>query len=141
MNPNFHAQITAFNKMYGLPVADVPTLSLQPLLHRLPKLKTILLDEVYEADTIETPDELDTLTNLADWLGDIIVYCTSEAAKYGIPMRDVLDIIMASNMSKLGADNLPIIADGKVQKGPNYWKPEPKIKELLKARRADAGLV
>jgi hypothetical protein len=44
----------------------------------------------------------------------------------------VLQIIMDSNASKLGADGKPIYdANGKFLKGPNYWKPEPKIRELL----------
>jgi len=44
----------------------------------------------------------------------------------------VLDIIMDSNESKLGADGKPIYdANGKFLKGPNYWRPEPRIKALL----------
>jgi predicted HAD superfamily Cof-like phosphohydrolase len=69
---------------------------------------------------------------MADLLGDVIVYCRSEALKYGLPLEDVLDIIMDSNESKLGADGKPIYdANGKFLKGPDYWKPEPKIKALL----------
>src|SRR6476620_5595229 len=45
-----------------------------------------------------------------------------------------IDDIMDSNESKLGADGNPIYdANGKFLKGPNYWKPEPKIQELLAA--------
>ena len=70
--------------------------------------------------------------NDAPLLGDVIVYCRSEALKYGIPLEAVLQIIMDSNASKLGADGKPIYdANGKFLKGPNYWKPEPKIRELL----------
>jgi predicted HAD superfamily Cof-like phosphohydrolase len=65
-------------------------------------------------------------------LGDVIVYCRSEALKYGIPLEAVLQIIMDSNASKLGADGKPIYdANGKFLKGPNYWKPEPEIRKLL----------
>lgn len=79
-------------------------------------------------------DELDALTEVADWLGDMMVFIRSEALKWGIPLEEVLTIIMASNESKLGADGKPIKdANGKFLKGPNYWKPEPKIKELLRA--------
>jgi predicted HAD superfamily Cof-like phosphohydrolase len=39
-------------------------------------------------------------------------------------IEDVFDEIQRSNMSKLGADGLPIFrADGKVLKGPSYFKP------------------
>jgi len=72
------------------------------------------------------------LVEIADLLGDIVVYCRSEALKYGIPLEGVLDIIMDSNESKLGADGLPIYnEDGKFLKGPNYWRPEPMIRALL----------
>ena len=64
----------------------------------------------------------------------MIVYCRSEALKYGIPLEEVLSIIMDSNESKLGADGKPIYnANGKFLKGPNYRKPEPMIKKLLVA--------
>ena len=74
---------------------------------------------------------VDVLADMSDWLGDIVVYCASEARRWGIPMPDVLRIIMESNFSKLGADGKPIYDErGKVMKGPNYWKPEPKIREM-----------
>ena len=39
-------------------------------------------------------------------------------------IEDVFDEIQKSNMSKLGADGKPIYReDGKVMKGPNYFKP------------------
>jgi predicted HAD superfamily Cof-like phosphohydrolase len=76
---------------------------------------------------------------LADLLGDIQVYAASEMAKFGLPLDQVLAIIMQSNFSKLGADGKPIYDErGKVQKGPDYWKPEPKIKEMLAALQAPA---
>ena len=71
---------------------------------------------------------------LADLLGDIQVYCASEMAKFGLPLDQVLAIIMQSNFSKLGADGKPIYDErGKVMKGPDYWKPEPKLQAMLTA--------
>lgn len=85
-----------------------------------------------DGDTWHEYTELDCLVDLADWLGDIQVYCASEMAKYGLPIKEVLRIIMSSNFSKLDANGNPIYdAEGKVQKGPMYWKPEPQIKALL----------
>ena len=72
------------------------------------------------------------LTPVADLLGDIVVYCTSEAQRHGIPLPAVLDVIMDSNASKLQADGTPLFIAGKLQKGPGYWKPEAKIEELLR---------
>ena len=75
------------------------------------------------------------LAHISDWFGDMIVYCASELAKYGMRTDDVLGVIMASNMSKLGEDGKPLYdARGKVLKGPGYWKPEPMIQRLIEAR-------
>ena len=130
--------IAAMNAMYRLPAHEKPTLPADTA-DRLRKFKATLLDEVHEIDDIIAATEagapaLETVVAIADLLGDIIVYCRSEALKYGIPLEAVLDIIMDSNESKLGADGNPIYdANGKFLKGPNYWKPEPKIRELLAA--------
>jgi len=46
-------------------------------------------------------------------------------------ISEVFDEIQRSNMSKLGEDNKPIFRDdGKVMKGPNYFKPD--IKGVFK---------
>jgi hypothetical protein len=132
----FARRIAAMNAMYRLPANDEPTLPADAP-DRLRKFKATLLDEVHEIDEIIAAAQagaapLETAVAIADLLGDIIVYCRSEALKYGIPLEDVLDIIMDSNESKLGADGDPIYdANGKFLKGPNYWKPEPRIRELL----------
>ncbi|MHA0110778.1 hypothetical protein ACXYUI_27030, partial [Klebsiella pneumoniae] len=77
-------------------------------------------------------DKLGVLTELSDWLGDLVVYCASEAQRWGLPLDRILSVIMQSNFSKLGADGKPFYDErGKVMKGPNYWKPEPRIQELL----------
>ena len=124
------------NAMYKLPACDTPTLP-ENVAERLVKFKATLLDEVHEIDEIvqlanSGASANDVAVAIADVLGDIMVYCRSEALKYGLPLEDVLDIIMDSNESKLDADGKPIYdANGKFLKGPNYWKPEPKIKALL----------
>ena len=139
----FAVRIAAMNAMYKLPVQQSPVLPTDPA-DRLRKFKATLLDEVNEIDEIVTAVEqkatpVDVLVAVADFLGDVIVYCRSEALKYGIPLEEVLTIIMDSNESKLGADGKPIYDDnGKFLKGPNYWKPEPRIKELLQAVIAQA---
>jgi len=130
------------NVMYRLPIEKIPTLPINTA-DRLTKFKATLLDEVNEIDEIisaasNQAADIDVLVALADLLGDIVVYCRSEALKYGIPLEDVLQVIMDSNESKLDEDGNPIYdANGKFLKGPNYWKPEPKIREtLLRLRKA-----
>ncbi len=137
----FSDDIAKFNGIYRLPVNAKPTLDVGvPTAERLAAFKDILMEEVHEMDEIlvalkEGKDALQVLTMLADLLGDIQVYCASEMAKFGLPLDQVLSIIMQSNFSKLGADGLPIYDErGKVMKGPHYWKPEPKIAEMLAKR-------
>lgn len=136
MNKPFPERIAAMNAMYRLPAHDRPTLPAD-IADRLVKFKATLLDEVHEIDEISRlakngGDPVDVAVAIADLLGDIIVYCRSEALKYGLPLEEVLDVIMDSNESKLGADGKPIYdANGKFLKGPDYWRPEPRIKALL----------
>jgi hypothetical protein len=136
----FSGDIAKFNGIYKLPVSQVPTLDVGvPAAERLRAFKDILGEELDEVDDIVAALEsgapaLQVLTMLADLLGDIQVYCASEMAKFGLPLDAVLSIIMQSNFSKLGADGQPIYDErGKVMKGPNYWKPEPKIQAMLEA--------
>ena len=138
MMSDFSKDISKFNGIYKLPVNTQPTLEVGvPAAERMAAFKDILMEEVHEIDEIieaqkSGADPVQVLTMLADLLGDIQVYCASEMAKFGLPLDQVLSIIMQSNFSKLGADGLPIYDErGKVMKGPNYWKPEPKIEALL----------
>ncbi len=141
----FAERITEFNNMYKLPVSDKPIL--QPV-ERLQNFKNILTEEVNEVDEIiekynelmktgnlEHQANVELLTDISDWLGDMVVYISSESKKFGIDLDKTLDIIMQSNLSKLGADGKPIYDErGKVLKGPGYWKPEPKIAEMIESQ-------
>lgn len=137
----FAEAIKRFNAIYKLDSNEMPTLLGSD---RIKNFKDILLEEVHEADVlmekyqaVETGDmsseqKLALLTEMSDWLGDLVVYCASEARRWGLPLDKILGIIMESNFSKLGADGEPIYdARGKVMKGPDYWKPEPKISAML----------
>jgi hypothetical protein len=136
MPQTFAERIAAMNAMYRLPSNVKPSIP-EDVSERLMKFKATLMDEVHEIDDIvsmvsDGSSKLDIAVAIADLLGDIIVYCRSEALKYGIPLESVLGVIMDSNESKLDLDGKPIYdSNGKFLKGPNYWKPEPKIKEVL----------
>jgi NTP pyrophosphatase (non-canonical NTP hydrolase) len=142
MKKSFQERIAAMNAMYKLPANGRPSLPAD-VSDRLVKFKATLLDEVHEIDEIvrlarDGAPSIDVAVAIADLLGDIMVYCRSEALKYGLPLEEVLDIIMDSNESKLGPDGKPIYdANGKFLKGPNYWKPELKIKALLDREMRD----
>ena len=73
------------------------------------------------------------LIEVADALGDMLYILCGTIITHG--MQDVIDEvfeeIQRSNMSKLGSDGKPIYReDGKVLKGPNYFKPN--IAKILK---------
>lgn len=135
---NFDILIDRFNHMYALPHYDVGT-TRSAVLDRLRKFRDILCEEMTELTVIINNVEAGNYasfdhfrTELADFLGDVQVYCASEMDRFNMRNSAILDIIMESNFSKLGLDGLPIHDErGKVMKGPNYWKPEPTIHAYL----------
>lgn len=138
----FELDCREFNNLYKL--GSFKNAEQAASLERILQLKKMLTDELAEIDEIIyglAPDTfpslytpMDLRVELADLLGDLQVYCASEMIRWGIPVQGTLDIIMSSNRSKLGTDGLPLMKDGKVQKGPDYWKPEPAIRAMLIAK-------
>jgi hypothetical protein len=134
----FDASVDKFNKMYGLPCGAVPTQTdVGDAGTRLANFRSILTKELSEEDALQVflgSDQSDAakLAEVADWLGDIVVYAASEMRRFVLPINDVLAIIMESNYSKLDENGNPILDErGYVGKGPNYWKPEPKLRALF----------
>jgi len=82
------------------------------------------------------------LVEVADALGDMLYILCGTIIEHGmqhkieevfeeIQIEEVFEEIQRSNMSKLGDDGQPIYReDGKVLKGPNYFKPN--IDAILK---------
>ncbi|WP_040282425.1 pyrophosphohydrolase domain-containing protein [Psychroserpens damuponensis] len=74
------------------------------------------------------------LVEVADALGDMLYILCGTIIEHGLQhkIEEVFDEIQRSNMSKLGDDGEPIYReDGKVLKGPNYFKPH--IKSILES--------
>ena len=72
------------------------------------------------------------MIEVADALGDMLYILCGTIIEHGMQhkIEAVFEEIQQSNMSKLGADGQPIYRqDGKVLKGPNYFKPN--IKQIL----------
>ncbi len=72
------------------------------------------------------------LVEVADALGDMLYILCGTILEHGMQhkIEEVFEEIQKSNMSKLGADGKPIYRkDGKVLKGPNYFKPN--IEQIL----------
>lgn len=67
------------------------------------------------------------LVEIADALGDMMYILCGTIIEHGLQhkIEAVFDEIQRSNMSKLDASGSPIYReDGKVMKGPNYFKPD-----------------
>ena len=66
------------------------------------------------------------MIEVADALGDMLYILCRTILEHGMQdiIEPIFDEIQKSNMSKLGDDGNPIFReDGKVLKGPNYFKP------------------
>ena len=72
------------------------------------------------------------ILEIADALGDMMYILCGTILSHGLQYKieEIFEEIQSSNMSKLGQDGKPIYReDGKVLKGPNYFKPN--IKKIL----------
>jgi predicted HAD superfamily Cof-like phosphohydrolase len=73
------------------------------------------------------------IVEVADALGDMLYILCGTIIEHGLQhkIEEVFNEIQRSNMSKLGEDGKPIYReDGKVMKGPNYFRPN--FEEIFK---------
>ena len=113
--------VQEFHEAFGLGVQQSPVanLSMQKL-----KLRFDLMDEENK-EYLEAAENND-LVEVADALGDMLYILCGTILEHGMQYKieEVFNEIQRSNMSKLGSDGTPIYReDGKVMKGPNYFKP------------------
>jgi len=116
-----------FHSAFGLGIENTPTA-------QLPKEKNLLRFNLMKEENEEYFEAANTndLVEVADALGDMLYILCGTIIEHGMQdkIEEVFNEIQRSNMSKLGADGNPIYReDGKVLKGPNYFKPN--IKEIL----------
>ena len=65
------------------------------------------------------------IKEVADALTDILYVTYGAGHAFGIDLDKCFEEVQKSNMSKLGTDGKPIYNEnGKVMKGPNYFKPD-----------------
>ena len=113
--------VTVFHKAFGLGVNNTPTTDID---ESTMNLRFSLMDE-------ENKEYLEAIKNndmieVADALGDMLYILCGTIITHGMQgvIDEVFEEIQRSNMSKLGRDGKPIYReDGKVLKGPNYFKP------------------
>ena len=113
--------VTSFHKAYGLGVEDKPTVALPD---SISTLRFNLMKEENE-EYLEAVKEGD-LIEVGDALGDMLYILCGTIIAHGFQdkMEAIFDEIQKSNMSKLDENGKPIYReDGKVMKGPNYFKP------------------
>tara|TARA_B100000959_G_scaffold286090_1_gene363235 strand:+ start:1264 stop:1608 length:345 start_codon:yes stop_codon:yes gene_type:complete len=90
---------------------------------KIVKLRYDLIKE--ELDEFEQALKDKNLEEVADSLADILYVTYGAGHAFGIDLDKCFDEVQRSNMSKLGADGNPIYnEDGKVMKGPKYFKPD-----------------
>ena len=116
------AAVTKFHEVYRIPYAVQHTTNVDPQLialrHRLMAEEN---EEYLEAALAGN------LVEVADALGDMLYILCGTMITHGMQekIEEVFREIQRSNLSKLGADGQPIYReDGKVMKGPNYFKPD-----------------
>ncbi len=120
--------VKLFHETYGLGVseemkADLGTLKNELRFNLMKEENEEYLEAVQNNDIVE----------VADALGDMLYILCGTILEHGLQhkIEEVFDEIQRSNMSKLGEDGKPIYReDGKVMKGPNYFKPN--FEEILK---------
>jgi predicted HAD superfamily Cof-like phosphohydrolase len=121
------ASVALFHESFGLGISGEPKADLG---YEKNKLRFDLMDEenkeYYEAA------QRNDLVEVADALGDMLYILCGTILEHGMhhKIEEVFEEIQKSNMSKLGANGKPIYReDGKVLKGPDYFKPD--IKRIL----------
>ena len=104
---------------FGQEVKKKPSLSTDKINNLRIKLIEEELNELKEA--ISKKD----LKEVADALTDILYVAYGAGHAFGINLDACFEEVQKSNMSKLGNDGKPIYNEnGKVMKGPNYFKPD-----------------
>ncbi len=113
--------VRLFHETYGLGVSEEMKADLGALKN---ELRFNLMKEENE-EYLEAAQNND-IVEVADALGDMLYILCGTILEHGLQhkIEEVFDEIQRSNMSKLGEDGKPIYReDGKVMKGPNYFKP------------------
>lgn len=128
-------QVQEFHETYGLPVENAPHIADKKTNLLRINLLAEELDELKEA--LEQGDMVETLDALID------LQYVLDGAFLSFGLHDVKDAafneVHRSNMSKLGEDGKPIRreSDGKVMKGPNYFKPD--MAQFIKDNKEEAA--
>ena len=113
------SEVGIFMKTFGQDVKNKPSFSSD----KINKLRLDLIKEELEELTEAMKNK--DLLEVADALTDILYVTYGAGHAFGIDLDKCFEEVQNSNMSKLDSDGKPIYNDdGKVMKGPNYFKPD-----------------
>ena len=111
-------KVGIFMKTFGQEVKSKPSLSTD----KINNLRLSLIKE--ELEELKDAIHKKNLVEVADALTDILYVTYGAGHAFGINLDRCFDEVQNSNMSKLDNDGKPIYNEnGKVMKGPNYFKP------------------
>ena len=112
-------KVGLFMKTFGQEVKKKSGFSTE----KINKLRVSLINE--ELEEFKEAIKNNDLKEVADALTDILYVTYGAGHAFGIDLDKCFNEVQNSNMSKLGQDGNPIYNnDGKVMKGPNYFKPD-----------------
>ena len=118
-------KVGTFMKTFGQEVKDSASFSTE----KINELRLNLIKEELD-ELIDVMNKRD-LVEVADALTDILYVTYGAGHAFGINLDKCFAEVQNSNMSKLDNNGKPIYNDnGKVMKGPNYFKPD--LKKYIK---------
>ena len=118
-------KVATFMKTFG---QEVKTKTEFPK-EQIVKLRYDLINE--ELEELQDAIKDRNMLEIADALTDILYVTYGAGHAFGIDLDKCFNEVQESNMSKLGENNTPIYNEnGKVMKGPNYFKPN--LNQFLK---------
>ena len=112
-------------KTFGQNVKESPSLSTD----KINELRVSLIKEELD-ELIQAMNKKD-LVEVADALTDILYVTYGAGHAFGLNLDKCFQEVQNSNMSKLDNNGRPLYNEnGKVMKGPNYFKPD--LKKIIK---------
>ena len=120
--------VKSFHKKFNIDYLDKPTAKISD---EIKELRFKLMEEE-NLEYLKAAKDND-IVEIADALGDMLYILCGTIISHGLQekIEEIFQEIQNSNMSKLGENGKPIYReDGKVLKGPKYFKPN--INKILK---------
>ena len=120
-------KVKNFMETFGQDVKNKPSFSTD----KINKLRYDLIKE--ELDELKVALDNKDFLEVADALTDILYVAYGAGHAFGIDLDKCFQEVQDSNMSKLDENGKPIYnEDGKVMKGPGYFKPD--LKKIINLR-------